>query len=264
MDRLDAVLPLAGRDLDRARILFRTLEAFFEPLGTLWIVVPDAERAQIDVPFGNVVADAEVVPELAGGALPHGWYVQQLVKLAIADRIATPFYLTLDADVICVRPTRYDDLVVDGRALAQITKPHHPEWNDDAERILGLPRSPRQHGVTPALLARDGVLDLQQHLGDDWRARLLRELPWTEYALYNTFLEGVGRWTDFHSNGGDRCIYGNNVWLASQWPGWHPKADGRYCFSVVQSATRIPAADVWKRVGAYVAAVAAKEPARAP
>jgi hypothetical protein len=250
---LDAVLPLASRDLERAQILLRTLERFFEPLARLWVVVPDCDRASIRLPFGEVVTDSEIVPELDDAEAPHGWYVQQLVKLAIADRIETPFYLTLDGDVICVRPTRYDDLVVGGRALAQITKPHHPEWNDDAERILALPRSPRQHGVTPAVLARDGVRALQRHLGADWRARLLRELPWTEYALYHTFLEGVGRWDDLHVSGGDRCIYGNNVWLESQWRGWHPKADGRYCFSVVQSATRASARDVWALVEPYLA-----------
>ena len=250
--RLDAVLPLAAQDLERAQILFRTLERFFEPLGTLWVVVPDRERGAVGVPFGEVLVDSDVVPELRGGSLPHGWHVQQLVKLAIADRVATPFYLTLDADVICVRPTRYEDLVRDGRALAQITRPHHPEWNDDAERVLGLPRSGRQYGVTPAVLSRDGVLRLRRHLGGDWRGRLLRELPWTEYALYNTFLEATGQWTRHHVSGGDRCLYGNCVWIGSQWPGWRPKADGRYRFSVVQSASRVPAGDVRDRVERYL------------
>jgi Family of unknown function (DUF6492) len=251
--RLDAVLPLAARDSERAQALFRTLERFFEPLGTLWVVVPDAEREQVRSPFGEVLADSEVVPELRGSPpAPHGWHLQQLIKLAVAERVATPFYLTLDADVLCVRPTRYDDLVRDGRALAQVTKPHHPEWNDDAERVLALRRSGRQYGVTPAVLSRDGVLALQRHLGGDWRVRLLRELPWTEYALYHTFLEATGQWTRHHVSGGDRCIYGNNVWLGSQWPGWQPKADGRYCFSVVQSATRVPATAVWRRVEGHV------------
>ena len=264
--RLDAVLPLAPHDLERARILFRTLEHFFEPLGTCWVVVPDAavDEVRPHVPRDRyeVVADSDVVPELRAASAPHGWSVQQLMKLAIAEWIATPFYLTLDADVICVRRTRYDDLVRDGRAVAQTTKPHHPEWNDDAARVLGMPRSSRQHGVTPAVLARDAVLALQAHLdGDGWRARLLRELPWTEYALYHTFLEGVGLRHAYHRDGGDRALYGNSVWIESQWRGWLPKADGRYCFSVVQSATRVPAEAVWRRVEPYLAAAGAERAA---
>jgi hypothetical protein len=40
-----------------------------------------------------------------------GWFVQQLVKLSIARIVSSPFYLTLDADVMCVRHTEYTDLV---------------------------------------------------------------------------------------------------------------------------------------------------------
>ncbi len=260
--RVDAVLPLAARDLDRAQLLFRSLERFFEPLGTLWVVVPDAERGEIEVPFGEVVRDSELVPELGEVEGVHGWHVQQLVKLAVAEGVETPFYLTLDADVFCVRPTRYEDLVRDGRALAQITPPHHPEWNDDAERVLGLPRSGRQHGVTPALLSRDGVLALQRHLaasaGEPWRLHLLRSLPWTEYSLYNTFLEGTGRWDDLHVNGGESALYGNSVWIHGQWDDWKAadSFDGAapFFFSVVQSATRVPPHAVWERVSPYLVA----------
>ena len=254
--RLDAVLPLTAADVERAQILFRSLERFFEPLGTCFVVAPDADAEAVGaaVPRGRyrLVRETALVPELADAAAPHGWFVQQLVKLAAAESVASPFYLTLDADVICVRRTRYEDLVRDGRALAEITRPHHPEWNDDAERILGLPRAERQYGVTPALLSRDGVLALQRHLGGDWRARLLRELPWTEYALYNTFLEGAGLWDAYHRNGGERALAGNSVWIGAQWPGWQPKADGRYFFSVVQSATRVPAHAVAERVEPFL------------
>jgi hypothetical protein len=252
--RLDAVLPLTAADAARAQILFRSLDRFFEPLGTLWVVAPDDDLRSLRriVPTrATLLADNDVVPEL-GPSRPHGWFVQQLVKLAICDRVETPFYLTLDADVICVRPTRHDDLVRGGRAIAQVTKPHHPEWNDDAERVLDLPRCPHQHGVTPAVLSRAGALGLASYLGHAWRARLLRELPWTEYALYHTFLEGVGTWDELHVRGRRNAIYGNCVWIESQWPSWHPHAGGAYCFSVVQSATRVAPKAVWQRVAPFL------------
>jgi len=47
----------------------------------------------------------------------QGWYLQQLIKLAIAEHIKTDFYLTLDADVICVKPVYFSDLVKDGCAV---------------------------------------------------------------------------------------------------------------------------------------------------
>ena len=33
----------------------------------------------------------------------RGWLTQQIVKLAMAERVESDFYLTLDADVICTR-----------------------------------------------------------------------------------------------------------------------------------------------------------------
>jgi hypothetical protein len=276
---LDAVLPLTLSDAERAQILFRSLERFFEPLGTCFVVAPAAEldALRAHVPGGRyeLLPEDELVPELrrhqARGRLlarlwlgmpAHGWHVQQLVKLAAADLVASDAYLTLDADVICARPTGYDDLVgAGGRAVAQLTPPHHPEWNDTAAELLGLPRSGRQHGVTPAVLARAGVQALAQHLedrsGEPWRRHLLRRLPWTEYSLYGTFLEGAGRWEELHLDGGEEALYGNGVWIHGQWAGWEPAAffgdPASPPFTVVQSATWIRPEDVWARVEPYVA-----------
>jgi hypothetical protein len=232
-----------------------------------------------------VVPESELVPELRwfrrtarlrsklhlAGPPFHGWFVQQLVKLAIAERVETPFYLTLDADVICVRATAYDDLIRDGRALVQLSEPNHPEWNDDAERVLALPRSGRQYGVTPALLSREAVGSLAGHLERrvdprlrrlerrtphaaarlvlaSWRSFLLRNLPWTEYALYHTFLEQSRCFDRFHVFADGEELSGNNVWIESQFEQWAPVRDGRFHFSVVQSATRIPAERVAARL----------------
>jgi hypothetical protein len=271
--RLDAVLPLTLADAARAQILFRSLDRFFGPLRTCFVVVPDREWRAVRgrVPTGRyeVLPEGMLIPELARhqararllarlrmGASAHGWHVQQLVKLAAAELVETDVYLTLDSDVICVRPTAYGDLVRDGRAVAQITPPHHPEWNDAAAEILDLPRSGRQHGVTPAVLARDGVRALQEHVervsGEPWRRHLLGRLPWTEYSLYGTFLEGVGRWDELHVDGGEEALYGNGVWIHGQWPEWAPSAFfGRPeapPFTVVQSATWIGPDEVWARV----------------
>ena len=309
------MLPLTVRDLPRARILFRSLETFFEPLATCHVVTPDAEVAPVrrQVPGGRyvVMAETEVIPEIGWfwttarlraklrlvGPPIQGWFVQQLVKLAMWERIATPFYLTLDADVVCVRPTRYEDLVVSGRALVQTTPPNHPEWNDDAERVLALPRSGRQYAVTPALLARDGVAALVRHVEArvdprlrrlarrlppglprdvlaSWRSFLLRNLPWTEYALYHTFLERTGIFDRYHVLAGDDAIYGNCVWMEGEFDGWDPAAalapGARFHFSVVQSATRVPPKRLAAKVDRYLRSAALdampqpSEPAASP
>jgi Family of unknown function (DUF6492) len=291
--RLDAALPLTLRDAERAEILLRSLESFFQPLRTCFVIAPDhdvtAVRRALAREWCTVLPESEVVPELPwfrgtarlraklhlAGPPFHGWFVQQLVKLAIAEVVQTPYYLTLDADVVCVRPTRCEDLVVDGRALVQTTPPNHPEWNDDAERVLALPRSGRQYAVTPALLSAEAVRELGRHLSrrvdprlrrlarrlpgglprdiaTSWRSFLLRNLPWTEYAVYHTFLERTGAFEKYHVDAGRDAIYSNSVWLESEFDEWDPTAvpepDATFRFSIVQSATRIPPERVWARL----------------
>jgi hypothetical protein len=295
--RVDAVLPLVASDAPRAELLVRTLERYFEPLRTCFVIVPQHElrAVELSLPRGRyeIVAETDVAPELPYflrtaaararlrlvGPPIHGWYVQQLLKLAAADLVGTPFYLTLDADVLCVRPTAYEDLVRDGRGRVQTTPPNHPEWNDDAERVLGLPRSGRQYAVTPAVLSRAAVAELAAYLTGridergrrlaarvpwatarevvtSWRSFLLRRLPWTEYALYHTFLEATGKFDDYHVLAGEDAIYGNCVWMESQFEAWDPRPRGGYCFSVVQSATRIAPERVWERVAPRLAPAA--------
>lgn len=293
---IDAVLPLTAGDVERARILLRSLERFFVDLGTCWVVAPDADldviRTAVHDRRCRVVAESAVIPELGfynwmrrtvgrSHAPVPGWHVQQLVKLAIADRIDSPFYLTLDADVICTRTVRFADLIQDGRAIAD-RHPHdiHAQWYGWAERVLGRRRSGWTHGVTPALLSRAAVLLLQRCLEGrvhpvlrglarlmprsslpaailaGWRSYLLRNLPWTEYALYNTFLEATGRYTDYHIDGGRTRLYGNSVWQKDQFPSWDPGksflGDRTFFFSVVQSNGGPSAEEVWNKVRAYL------------
>ena len=287
---LDAVLPLTAGDAGRAQLLFRTLERFFEPLATCWVVVPDEQLVTVSrqLPPKRYVAvpESSIVPEIGWfrrtaalratlrlvGPPIHGWYVQQLVKLAIAAHVQTPYYLTLDADVLCVRPTSIAELVPDGHSVVQSAPPNHPEWNDDAERVLGLRRSAYQYGVTPAVLSRDAVEELIAHVERrvdprleqigrrvrsraardilaSWRSFLLRRLPWTEYALYYGFLEATARLDRYHVLGGEDVVYGNCVWIESQFDDWDPGA-GDAPFTVVQSVTRIPPAAVARKLAA--------------
>jgi hypothetical protein len=295
---IDAVLPLTASDYERARILLRSLDRFFVDLGICWIVTPDGDLDAIGRSIRGaryrVIAESVIIPELrvhnwirTAVSRSHrpvaGWCVQQLVKLAIAEHIQSEFYVTLDADVICTKPVSLADLVRNGRAIAD-RHPHdiHREWYVWAERVLGLRRSGWTHGVTPALLSREAVLLLQRYLAGrvhpflrglgrlwpraslpnavlaGWRSYLLRNLPWTEYALYNTFLEATGRYGDYYVEESQSRLYGNSVWQEDQFPSWDPAKSFRgprdFFFSVVQSNGGPTAQEVWEKVRRYLEA----------
>jgi hypothetical protein len=305
--RLDAVLPLLLKDYERFRILDKSLRKFCPDLiKTCWVVVRDSEYEELDQKINNwryrVVPESLVIPELRFYRLIrtalygrysrvlktislrrnsrfniYGWQIQQLIKLAIAQRVETDFYLTLDSDVLCVRPVHYDDLILEARAITGSTEEdEHPGWYKDAERLLGLHRSGFSHGVTPAILSKHAVLELQRYLGKtvnsilrivsllfprssmvyqilvSWRSLLIRNTPWTEYSLYNTFLEGTSLFGKYHIRRGGNAIYSRSasVWVDEHWISWSLEEclKEKSLFVVIQSNTGVPACMVWDKV----------------
>jgi len=167
----------------------------------------------------QVLAESTLCPDLVKGRNPRtrrlsGWYVQQLLKLAVAARITTPFYLTLDSDILCCRPFHYGDLVRDGRAVNAIetiddyNRIYTPKFARQemavkidrqigSERILGWQRGPLQRhssfSETPVVMHAGQVQQLTRHLEQryhmPWQAALSQNsLTWTEYTLYFGFL----------------------------------------------------------------------------
>jgi hypothetical protein len=287
--KIDAVLPLTLRDFERSGILRESLQRFFVDLGTCWVVTRDHELAPISALIKGdsyrIIPESVVIPELQfyntarrcfsrSHTPTSGWVVQQLVKLAIANFVDTEFYLTLDADVICIRRVCFGDLIKDGRALAR--RYHHEihkEWYEAAARLLGLPRSAWVHDFTPALLSREATCRLTSHLSGrvnrfvqrlavllpprslarailtGWRSYLLRNLPWTEYTLYNTFLEAMGLYDRYHVSDNGIRVCGRSVWQRDQFSSWDPEksAEGGY-FAVVQSNTDLSVSQVREKV----------------
>lgn len=294
---MDAVLPLIESDLDRSDILLRSLGSRVTGLGTLWIVVPDDQRNAIEshllrrpqwIEAWRVIGETDVVPELRW-VRPRGWYRQQLIKLAIAEHVQSETYLTLDADVICTRKFSTTELAPNGKPLCYvIPEDLHPDWYRGSEAVLGLsaPKKGILHNVTPAVLARGGVLAMRDHLERRllsggvrgvkqrlaflrhrdkdsrvarWRLMLASGTPWTEYSLYYTYLEATGQFSTFHT-ASPRPIYDiyRSIWYAGRprIEDWSPRqcfeGDGPPWFVVVQSHTRVPASAVWSKVEPYM------------
>ena len=287
---IDAVLPLALKDASRAELLLESLAQNFTGLRKIWVVCPDAQREQIakryqtlQLPFEiRVESELVIVPEFALKLRQSGWFRQQLIKLAIFERIESDLYLTLDADVVCTRPVSAEQLVGDGRGACFLT--HEDQfnyWYRRVECVLRV-RAPRRgvtHNVTPALLHRNAVDDLRQKIecmvarGEysrglrgikqfwhlrrtrkqvafaSWRVFLVAARPWTEYALYYTFLETSDRFSLYHHYS-TYCIYDveRSLWHAvnNQLPAdWEPgpafQGEGPPWFLVAQSNTGIAA-----------------------
>jgi len=303
--KIDAVLPLTEGDLERSKALLLTIEYFFTDIGTLWIVVPDKQRdkiaSELQKPNYKIIPESQLVPELKFYRNKKiGWQIQQLLKLAIAKLIESDFYLTFDADVLCLKPVCYDDLIISGRALANVSNHDwHPTWYAWSERVLDIKRSGLTHGVTPSIFNRSAVLELQKYLSQryaadidehgklllhsrnlkffaarllrlqpffkqyilSWRSYLLISRPWTEYSLYNTFLEGTEKWEKHHIASGEDSIYSNNesIWSGKKVPTHlnlsNIKLPDRCFFIVIQSTTKTDPKWIYDAAKKYIASV---------
>jgi hypothetical protein len=269
LDQLTFVLTIAlsntgrdGQDLLRFRLLLATIERYFDKdcLDRFIIVTraidmplvrevasPSVQRLKIEI-----LNEDDVCPEFRDNpnTLNHwprpntGWFRQQLIKLAIYEHVATPFYMTLDSDVLFVRKFNIKTLFPDGRAALNVQTPEdlHRIYREktaelevlvrqtryqQAERILQTKRNRlycgHWYGETPVLLNRRLVEKLAAYIektwGISWRRALLENLPWTEYPLYFLFAEQSQLLEKYYILG-----TANSVLRLSQ-SLWHPAAD---------------------------------------
>ncbi|MGE3905195.1 MAG: DUF6492 family protein [Reyranellaceae bacterium] len=299
----NAVLPLAVRggkesqDLVRAQTLLRSLRAGFERSQRLvvHVVGRPAELADIRAALEPLDCDwlavrfhdeHALLPELAASGL-NGWFKQQLVKLSTPEWLDCPAWLTLDADVVCVRRFAIEDLMPEGRALVQFVSlkgsPLYKAWAASSAEMLGIPDAERDRermmAMTPVLYVRDVMLGMHRELervsGRPWRQALL-ETPvndrrldglfagWAEMALYQLHADRHGLWPQHHSVNGlhtdDRLLTDGSIWGASQVEPWTPDEAFRHrtpgYFIVCGSHTGIDAVRVRDLVEPHVETLA--------
>jgi hypothetical protein len=303
---ISAVLPLKAsgsydvNDLKRAHILFTSLQTFVEPglISELFVIVPAAEVELVTKEYAvwqslniKVMAEDDLLPEFKKYPKMRGWRKQQLLKIAIANLVENEFYLTLDADVICLKPLDESKLVIDGKALLQYEqRAQHPKWWKSSARILKMNPDvgPKELGmtVTPALMSRTLSKKLMLELSPDkagenwvdalcslhdpanprnwWIGRFLK-LKWTEYSLYYLCAMKLGLLEQFHVIAGTAqtpallLIHDSHPYESWNIAGSFDLANpGLFC--VVGSKSRIPPKEVWAKVAAFIQGTTAQPP----
>lgn len=195
-----------------------------------FIVCPDDDidalgnllKSVTDDPRYHVMSEMTVCPEVfslmySGDLKVSGWYVQQLIKLAISRFVRADFYVTLDSDIICLRPFSYSSLVVHGLALTNVetledyADLYHSEFAmrefrvkcaryDASAQFLGYVRprhlASRFYGETPVVLHCKSVAALTAYIEARfarlWSHTLADSCKWTEYGLYYQYIEMTG------------------------------------------------------------------------
>ena len=303
---ISAVLPLKAsgsydvNDLKRAHILFTSLQTFVAAgtISEIFVLVPAAEVGLVQQEYScwqglniKVMAEDDLLPEFKKYPKMRGWRKQQLLKIAIANLVENEFYLTLDADVICLKPLDESKLIIDGKALLQYEqRAQHPKWWKSSARILNMSPDvgPKELGmtVTPALMSRTLSQKLMQELSPNkvgenwvdalcslhdpanpknwWIGRFLK-LKWTEYSLYYLCAMKLGLLEQYHIIAGTAqtpallLIHDSHPYESWNIAGSFDLANpGLFC--VVGSKTRLPPKEVWLKVAPFIQGCAVQPP----
>mmetsp|Transcript_233 Transcript_233/g.464 ORF Transcript_233/g.464 Transcript_233/m.464 type:complete len:388 (+) Transcript_233:127-1290(+) len=281
---LTLVLPIVESDLPRLNILDMSFNKFFNFSRVCEIVMIGIDQQyprvlelvkQLHFPKYTkirLVNESDVVPEFRRFPDTPNWIRQQIIKLAIAEKIKTKFYMCMDCDMLCVKPCGVDDLFEGEKGKTNMSPKDHLEtsmghWWDGAAKVLDMKipdRYENRFGVTPAILSTDIALKLREHLelrfNIPWRQHLIDRIwdSWTEYCVYSTFAMASDLFDRYHMTTFD-AVYKKfelSVWYEGMFATWpldrvfDPKEPG--CFAVVQSNTKIDASRTKEKVLKYI------------
>jgi hypothetical protein len=192
-NKITLILPLHLDDTTRSIILIESLKFITSSaIQEFILVVPDSQFVIIDSLLRNLLAEL-VFPSIIVcesilflNVLPNddifSYALQMAIKLLVAKYISTTYFLTLDADLILLRPLYVSQLLIDSstsnnnnsihtkRAIFEFESrlKYHPDWWKGSEVILGLDDNlisgsnggglSQGFGVTPAVLSTFGSL----------------------------------------------------------------------------------------------------------
>ena len=131
----------------------------------------------------------------------HGWYIQQLLKLAAPQAMDTEGIVCLDSDTLFVdKATAEDFFAPDGRMHFYETEEdvdcEMAEWYIRSFRFLGAGALMRQEPVrrtthSPVPMHRQVMLDMQAHIEKEhglfWMEAMTRKEMIMEYSTYGVF-----------------------------------------------------------------------------
>ncbi|GAB5360216.1 hypothetical protein AAMO2058_000608500 [Amorphochlora amoebiformis] len=235
--KISIVETLQAKDLQAFDIQLMSLKKNFklEDLSVFLIVASPEDFTTVDAhvrkcnekyegtfPF-RVVSASAIVPEqeymtkhseteVAPYYKEHhfGYITRMIAKLSAFEWIPGEFYLALDADVMCVKPTSYATLIPHGKAITNFGKGKYDtayQWKG-AKHVLDAPKSMHAdqtvYGGVPSIYHRMAVNKLKTYLEiiyqQPWRYSLLRYLyGWSDYSLYFSFLKIAGIFDKHHS-----------------------------------------------------------------
>jgi hypothetical protein len=192
----------------------------------------------------------------------RGWIVQQLVKLSVASQMSERIIVTVDSDLVFVRPVTVATFAPNEQArLYRLDEgvgdslPRHLRWHAVAHELLGLqpaPPPPLPDYVAPLATFDRDVLNrmlrrVEQATGRRWLEAVGKELYFSECTLYGVYADYVERAKNLTPTAESLChsywdpVIGEHVPLtAEQATGWLSSVGPHDVAYMISAKTRTP------------------------
>ena len=136
----------------------------------------------------------------------RGWIIQQLVKLAVTAQAPERVVVTVDSDIVFIRPVTTATFVPGGQVRlyrldggVDSSLDRHVRWHSVSRELLGLPPAPPPPlpDYVTALnswdpeVARRMLARVEEVTGRGWLAAVGRELHFSECMLYGVYADEV-------------------------------------------------------------------------
>ncbi|MEM5471568.1 DUF6492 family protein [Hoeflea sp. AS60] len=213
-------------DFDRCALLCESMDRFMQGQWHHYLLVDRNDVTlfgQLEGPKRTVLSEADLFPYwlrsfpdplslgkrrlwLSPFSVPlRGWHAQQLRRLAMARHVEADTLLSIDSDVVLVRPFDPASLWNGDRIRmfraddgARNATPGHLDWLAHAGRVLGLPRRPDpahdyiSNMVPWRMDSARALLDhIEKHNGVSWIRAVISSRDISECMIYGRFVDEV-------------------------------------------------------------------------
>lgn len=221
------VTPSYAADLERCRLLCESIDRFVTGFEEHYLLVADHDVAlfrELESRNRIVIAERDLLPPwlhsmrdptslfrrhiwLSTHTAPlRGWHVQQLRRIAIAEKISEAALVYCDSDVVFLKPFDVASFWRGGRlrlyrcdgALPLGEGKDHDAWVKNAAEVLGLPPEARNdHDYISTVIAwrRETVVSMIRHIetlhGRHWVEAIAARRRFSECILYGRYVDEV-------------------------------------------------------------------------
>jgi hypothetical protein len=214
------VTPSYAPDFERCQLLNWSVNQFIAPPTKHYILVPRKDFSlfrSLQGPRTEIIVVESILPWwlIKPPFVKNGWFsfktppirnwiLQQIVKLSVGQCLQEEIIVFADSDAAFIRPFDLQNFVQGDRVrlfrvgnLTEEQIAYAADWNQSAEKLLGLPAKTIGKNYISGLLTwkRSNVLKLYEHLervsGRGWVETICYAWHLSEYVLYGSFVEYV-------------------------------------------------------------------------